>query len=49
MRKNLVRLATGEGESGDQNVGVQDDPHRAGGLFAKRVDESIRILVRLDS
>lgn len=26
--KNLVRLATRENKSGDQNVGVQDDPHR---------------------
>lgn len=32
--KNLIRLATRENKSGDQNVGVQDDRHRISGLFS---------------
>jgi hypothetical protein len=46
--KELVRLAAGKGKSGDQNVGVQDDPHRGGGLLAERMDESVDILFRPD-
>lgn len=47
-RKDLVGLASREGEGGDQDIGVQDDSHGAGGSSADRMDESIHILFRPD-
>jgi hypothetical protein len=45
----LIRLAPREGQGGDQDIGVKDNPHGVEGLFADRVHDSIHILLRADS
>ena len=47
--KDLIRLAPREGQGGDQDIGVKDNPHGVEGLFADRVHDSIHILLRSDS
>jgi hypothetical protein len=44
----LSRLAPREGQGGDQDIGVKDDPHGMEGLFADRMDELIHIFFRPD-
>jgi len=45
--EELVGLAPGKSEGGDQNIGVQDNPHEEGRSLAEGMDESIDILFRL--
>jgi hypothetical protein len=47
--KDLIRLAPREGQGGDHDIGVKDDPHGMEGLCADRVHDSIDILLRSDS
>ena len=47
--KDLIRLAPREGQGGDQDMGVKDNPQGVVGLLADRVHDSIHILLRSDS
>jgi hypothetical protein len=43
----LVGFTAWESKGGDQDVGIQDDPHEA--LFASLMDEPIYIILCLDT